>query len=269
MVWETYKIQWFVDGNLVRTKTKYSTPLRQQLDCHSLSANTIYLIDKAFPDNPMNLIISMGIQSGLNEPEISSAFPLTLEVDYIRYYQKLDCAVDRNYDFNIDPLEDFENTLFYGRNITVTGPIAPAGILTIKGSEEIKLLDGFSVTGEANYFNAQIVSCDLNQRLSSPNYSNLEVNSENIESNPTVQDNSSRVYPNPSSETLNIEFKNHSGYITLTLINSLGSIVLARDLPTSSKAQLGVKSFSEGVYLLQIREQNSKSIENFRVIISK
>jgi beta-glucanase (GH16 family) len=89
LVWDNYKIEWFVDGNLKRRSYKFYSLLGQGLDCNSIKANEPYILDRTFPLHPkLHIGVSFGVQPGKNAPDKSTPFPSSLEIDYIRYYKK-------------------------------------------------------------------------------------------------------------------------------------------------------------------------------------
>ncbi len=91
MEWDNYKIEWYVDGVLKRRSTKFYTLLGQVVDCNSIKANEPYILNRDYPMKSMlNIIVSLGVQSGKNAPDETVAFPSYLNIDYIRYYKKRD-----------------------------------------------------------------------------------------------------------------------------------------------------------------------------------
>jgi beta-glucanase (GH16 family) len=49
-----------------------------------------YILNTIYPDQPMSIIFNTAIQTGKNSPDSSTHFPCMMEVDWVRYYQKLD-----------------------------------------------------------------------------------------------------------------------------------------------------------------------------------
>ncbi len=88
LVWDNYKIEWYVDGNLKRRNTKFNTLLGQQADCEQLKKNQTYIVDKSYPLEKMNIILNLAIQNDKFKPNESTVFPGVFEIDYVRYYSK-------------------------------------------------------------------------------------------------------------------------------------------------------------------------------------
>jgi beta-glucanase (GH16 family) len=87
VIWNNYKIEWYVDGDLKRRSTKFYTILGQPVDCNGIQAFSHYIMDKVFPLDPMNIIVNLALQTGTYAPDNSTPFPSSLEIDYIRYYK--------------------------------------------------------------------------------------------------------------------------------------------------------------------------------------
>lgn len=88
VVWTPHKLEWFVDGKLKRVSTLFYTMLGQTVECEGLMAGTEYILNRAFPRNPMEIYISLGVFSNKNAPDNSTEFPAVFEIDYMRYYSK-------------------------------------------------------------------------------------------------------------------------------------------------------------------------------------
>lgn len=86
VVWDSTKIEWYVDGELKRSYTKYQTKRGKNVDCKDVKANNTYYLNPVFPKDPMNIILNLAIQTGKNRPEVES-FNTAFEIDYVRYYE--------------------------------------------------------------------------------------------------------------------------------------------------------------------------------------
>ncbi len=80
--------------------------------------------------------------------------------------------------------------------------------------------------------------------------------SDNLLTNPI------NVYPNPTSDLLNIEIEGETGITNLEIINSIGQIIHKESF--SSKLTVITKSFASGVYLLKL--ENNNKLKLFKVI---
>jgi len=87
---------------------------------------------------------------------------------------------------------------------------------------------------------------------------------QNIEFN-----NSIKVYPNPANKKLIIEFiKNDNKTITISLINSLGEIILKRqNINTTSQYVIDTHELLPGLYLMQINASDGQYIDTKKIII--
>ena len=87
VVWDSTKIEWYVDGELKRVHTQYITKRGKNVDCKDVKANNTYYLNPVFPKNPMTIIANLAIQKGKNKPD-ENTFNTAFEIDYIRYYME-------------------------------------------------------------------------------------------------------------------------------------------------------------------------------------
>jgi len=85
VVWDTTKIEWYVDGELKRIHTQYITKRGKNVECKDVKANNTYYLNPVFPKNPMNIIANLAIQIGKNKPD-KNTFNTAFEIDYIRHF---------------------------------------------------------------------------------------------------------------------------------------------------------------------------------------
>lgn len=88
VIWDSTKIEWYVDGELKRVHTKYITKRGKNVDCKNVKANNTYYLNPVFPKDPMNIIFNLAFQIGKNKPDANS-FNTTFEIDYVRYYKPI------------------------------------------------------------------------------------------------------------------------------------------------------------------------------------
>lgn len=86
VIWDSTKIEWYVDGELKRLHTKYITKRGKNIACKDVKANNTYYLNPVFPKDPMTIILNLAVQKGKNKPDVST-FNNAFEVDYVRYYQ--------------------------------------------------------------------------------------------------------------------------------------------------------------------------------------
>ena len=96
--WDNYHIKWYVDGEMVRFSPHFYTMLGQTVGCNSLQSFHTYVMDKVYPNYPMNIIFNLGIEAiAVNPSPLPdlTIFPNAMEIDYIKFYRKIDCDVIR------------------------------------------------------------------------------------------------------------------------------------------------------------------------------
>ncbi|WP_089354861.1 LamG-like jellyroll fold domain-containing protein [Ekhidna lutea] len=83
-----------------------------------------------------------------------------------------------------------------------------------------------------------------------------------------------KIYPNPSSDYLNIAYRHlKSGDVTAQLVDLTGNTLWSLDLRNGfdGQVQIDVKDFEEGVYILRFydRENPQDNVVSFRIIVSQ
>ena len=89
VVWDSTKIEWYVDGELKRLSTYYQTKRGKNVECKNIKAGKTYYINPIFPKDPMSIIANLAIQTGKNAPDVT-VFNSAFEIDYIKYYKKVE-----------------------------------------------------------------------------------------------------------------------------------------------------------------------------------
>ncbi|MBL4657874.1 MAG: glycoside hydrolase family 16 protein [Flavobacteriales bacterium] len=85
LIWTPFTIEWFVDGESVRTKYRFKKGLKK-IGCEDYQAGKKYKIDKAYPTTPMNIIVNVAVRAKDVSPGADdTSFPGVMDVDYIRY----------------------------------------------------------------------------------------------------------------------------------------------------------------------------------------
>ena len=88
MIWEPYKIEWYVDGELIRRYSRFYQ-MGKEVGCQ-LNAWQCYE-EALFPLNPMLIYFDLYIDKiGGYLPDETTPFPSALEVDWVRYYERTD-----------------------------------------------------------------------------------------------------------------------------------------------------------------------------------
>ena len=85
----------------------------------------------------------------------------------------------------------------------------------------------------------------------------------------TIIDNNVKIYPNPTNEYLNIEFKNYRSQSFIIIFeNTLGQEILRHEIQEGNQdfsQQFNISEFSKGIYYIKLLFENTKIVE----IISK
>lgn len=87
LVWDSIKMEWYVDGELKRLSTSYQTKRGKNVECKDVKAGKSYYLNPIFPKDPLAIIANLAIQTGKNAPD-STSFKSEFEIDYIKYYKK-------------------------------------------------------------------------------------------------------------------------------------------------------------------------------------
>ena len=72
------------------------------------------------------------------------------------------------------------------------------------------------------------------------------------------------LYPNPASDVVNLSGLQGSG--TVTILNAMGQAVMAEPFQNSDRMALDLSKLDSGVYLVQIRSENSMIAQKLRLI---
>ncbi len=90
--WDYYKMQWFIDGVLMRTTYHFLTKKGIPIDCNSKIKNK-HTIQEAYfwpQTESMGVLLNLAVQHGKNrEPNPEDIFPKSFEIDYFRYYKQV------------------------------------------------------------------------------------------------------------------------------------------------------------------------------------
>lgn len=88
-IWDECRIEWWVDGDLKRTVYRYEGMRGRGKSCEDfLSKRKKPANEFVFPRDPMGIIANVAVKKDPGGPDNLNLFPLAMEIDYIRYYQK-------------------------------------------------------------------------------------------------------------------------------------------------------------------------------------
>lgn len=267
VIWTPHKVEWYVDGDSKGLRTKFYTILGQTVDCNGLQAFHPYVMETVFPKDPMNIIANLAIQSGTEGPNSETPFPSALEIDYIRFYQRVPCIQIE--ESNIDNL-NLINTIYsliFGETITVGGTFTLEANqqLELVAGEEIVLEPGFAAEEESNFV-ARIEPVCIDERIGllsevdSINNTHTLPLSKGLLNNDKqgIQDNY-KVFPNPTTDKLSVEFTTETIDEYEIYITDMQGRVL-NFLPTIQNygVEIDISSYSQGVYLLNILDTRNQ-----------
>jgi gliding motility-associated-like protein len=105
--------------------------------------------------------------------------------------------------------------------------------------------------------------------LSSPDAASVTVQSANVDAscsdksllaeNATSQEStvSFVVYPNPSNGLFNVNFTGATGDVQLTVLNTLGAVVMSKTVSADSVSEIDLRNQADGVYIVQMITTNT------------
>ena len=263
MTWEEDKIQWFFDGNLIRTIYRRYSITGQEIGCNIYSY-TSYIQDKIYPVDPMYIILNLAIKHGENgcdSPNVSTVFPNQMEVDWVRYYQRNAYTNISITDYNQHPLENKLYNTIVGRNINTncTYNVPSDYILSMIASESITIGPGFH-SSQGSIFNAKI---EPDLYGSSKRDSNMRNNSDTkgVLDNNIISDtncyNDINLYPNPNNGNFIIDFGENSNnnVYDIYVTNMYGESVLKYEDFQTSSCTIDLTSNKQGVYIVHIYDK--------------
>jgi len=292
-LFEFDKIIWQIDGNTVRVLPRFSTVSGSPVFCGENIAQGVYFMESAYPMQSMSIIMNLAIQSGSDAPDANTFFPNVYEIDYVRYYLKSeqppDCLAHIIY-ANTNQLPSLTQASSYiqaGNNVTVQS----GQDVTFK-APEIRLLPGFTAQAGST-FSAIPEGCIYQSSKNDPidfTESNEVDTSQIIKSAPadsitsnqeitigekiekTVSNTFNKeflIYPNPTSDKLNIYYSANNNSTALFVINDFSGKELFREQKQNNiganEKIIDVSRFSNGSYILRIIS-NDEMLENLFII---
>jgi beta-glucanase (GH16 family) len=284
VIWDEYKIEWYVDGDLKRRSTKFYTINGQIVDCNGIQAFGQYILDKVIPINPdpTNIIMNMAIQRGQFAPDVNTPFPSSFEIDYIRYYKQMPCAGEVIIS-NVNQLNLSNSiynmiigtTIIVGENVTIQN----GEQLELVARDEINLLPGFTAETGSNFIariNPDVCSGVLRIRNTSLDSTSMEdkvtlFNSVENDKTIIIEDKDLKIiaYPNPNDGTLFVDLgKNPPENYEIYLLDGQGKIVYKSKKIELSNLEIDMNSFSKGNYILNIFDTKNKKVFVNKIILN-
>jgi beta-glucanase (GH16 family) len=215
-----------------------------------------------------NIIANLGIANDAPcafspGPNNSTPFPSIFEIDYIRVWTRLECnqtiTISNYNQTSTDP------TVITGENINVTNmALLPNQSLSLIATNQITIGPGTNIEGD---FEAKIVNCPGPKKKEDPtfnksNTAELKIISslpdyENKKSNNNIDSLNkpilyTKIFPNPSKGTINIEFEGNidNSNIRIEIVNSSGQSVFLKESIMEKQLKIDISQFSKGIYYL-------------------
>jgi beta-glucanase (GH16 family) len=267
LVWDPYYMEWYVDGVLKRRIEKFrSNILGQIVDCSSIEAYQTYIMERSFPNKPMHIIMNLAVRSGVQAPHNQgTVLPASMDIDYVRYYQRLDCQgnvvisdlSDLNLSsdkYNVLLAESviFENGVQFGSNDQ----------LAVIARDKVLFNQGFLINSSSNFISRISPDVCLSKKSNFIFHENIDTT---LVEEDGVNDNNVEIYPNPVEETFNVLLYGDKSYKIL-LYDMLGSLKQEK-LSNKNIENINVSSYSKGLYLIKIFDNLGNLIHNQKVII--
>lgn len=275
VVWDNYKIEWYVDGNLKRRSTRFYTMLGQEVDCNGIQAYGQYIRDNVFPRDEMNIIANLALQTGIFfQPDTNTPFPSSLEIDYVRMWKQVpllplpppplfytctplnsnDKVVNDNHIHGSHTLHIL-NTITTDDEVTIEND---ANVWWTAG-DYIELTPDFTVE-EGAEFTAEIADCqhgflktiDINAHETAPYTGDPEPKRDNDDgskqqaSEPVIAN--SFLSPNPNNGKFTLQLKENMAGVCV--YNSLGQAVF-QSSTFNSQSLIDLSSQPKGIYFIQ------------------
>jgi beta-glucanase (GH16 family) len=257
--WSEFYMIWSIDGVIVRTEGKYWNTNNSIASCGTIVNGQTYQRNKAFPDAPMEIYASFQIQNNNgNNPDASTPFPSTFEIDYIRYYKYSDCYNSSNYFSNINQLSPIFNqsqvqgaNLKFGTNFTI-----PSGkTLAFKGRDEVKFDDGFTSVAGSDLV-ASIDNTICSGVLKSTDYQNTIQEIEIDTASQKTLEALTTINPYFQNGSLKIDIISALvEHYELRLVDCMGKTVFYQtNIDKTKQNTFPISSLAKGVYILKIKD---------------
>lgn len=78
-----------------------------------------------------------------------------------------------------------------------------------------------------------------------------------------ISDDQLKIYPNPTSDFINVDFGQNNTQQTLYILNSLGQIIMTENTLSAGHTQLNMQAYPDGLYYVMIRNAQGVYTEAF------
>ena len=257
VIWTKSKIEWYVNDELIRAENRYFNVLGQEI-CTINAFETLHEY-MAFPNHSMSIILNLAIQCkeckdsngegfGPNENDV---FPKSMLVDWVKFYVSSDCSDKIINESSQVPQSTQDYNFIVGGNVIIDcNYLLPQdNQLVIVADNSITLNPGFS-TELGSEFTARIdqTVCAGSNLSENPN-----ISSEFINETKSALVSEIIIFPNPTSELLNIEFNNlNSDDYNISIKNMDGVSVLNKI--DCKNGLINVSRLIKGTYLIEFHD---------------
>jgi len=281
MTWDENCIRWYVDGALKKKLSRYYTAVGLipvpgiEVDCDLYPG---MYVQQPFPRDPMNIVLNVAILNGSNEPDRTTPFPSQMEVDYVKFYQRLPCYSESTLITNPATLNMKDGcfnsvvgtTIKMGNGFTLENEQH----LSARASDKIVLQDGFTAKAGCN-FTAKIdpSACssskgpedEINEDDFFTQGEGADIIPKRIGLEEDIMSNI-YVYPNPAQDKLFIEIPYYEQTVRykIQLLNAQGKIL--QRFVTGQSVSMDMNNYPQGLYLLNIINTETGEVINFKII---
>jgi hypothetical protein len=97
----------------------------------------------------------------------------------------------------------------------------------------------------------------------SPRRKSLKTSTKGLSINPFLKEKDTFLFPNPAKETINISTSLCDPTNSYTIANSLGQIVLQKEVSAASDLNIDTSTLSTGIYFITVTKENEKKTLRF------
>lgn len=280
LIWNNYRMEWLIDGVLIRRETKFRTVTESEVDCNSLNAAQAYIVNKAFPRvEDMEVIMNLAIESNGDAPDSSTPFPSTYEIDYFRYYKQNSCTSNVVIDSNSDlDLHDINFNLITGNDVDLKTNVVLVNNdqLEVLAKNRIDFKPGFKAKSGSKLHGK------INQSLTCSGSSKVALSENELEMitieeaqkralitnglNVSENELAINIYPNPIKNNLHIDILGESNDEYQLYIRGINGSLLLRETGKMNQAVIDVSHLESGLYILEMKNTRTSELYINKII---
>ena len=265
------KIDFYIDGNFINRKTRYTSLSSSPLYCGDGEIAAAGAWDlKGWPRESMHIILNMAIQKGENAPNSSTIFPATYEIDYVRFWKRSEQCNNDIVLFN--PFNGYRK----GDNaILLSGAQVNSGqSATIEVRNNVSLLSSFHAKSGSNLhvkvnpsvcnfgkksndeaIDTIVHELELKENIIADSYLNLgaEPESDDISTDKIELQGDLRVniYPNPNNGQFNIYLGKTNQNTLIEVYDIMGKNIFTKN-NVNNQLTIDINNQPKGIYFVKI-----------------